>query len=307
MDLLRCLRTFVRVADEGSFAGAARSLDVDPAAVTRQMAELEDHLGARLMQRTTRRMTLTPIGEDFLAQARELVLAADDAVASVSQAAREARGHVRVLLPPALSTHQVAPRMAQFLARHPGVSVELVAPGSVDTVDDAFDLTLLHVRHALAGGFVARRLARVEVVLCAAPSYLDRAGRPAHPLDLRAHDTLLPPVASLQRGVTFERRDGGGTEHIVPKTPVLACVHTDTNRTAALAGLGVVGLPSFAIAGALREGRLERVLPDWRLFSLTLWAATPSRKHLPARTRVLLDFLVEAFGGEDADPWLDAG
>lgn len=304
MDLLRALRTFVRVADDGSFAAAARTLNLDPAVVTRQMAELEDHLAARLMQRTTRRMVLTPIGEDFLAQARELVIAADDAVASVSHAVNEARGHLRVLLPPALSTHQLAPRLPAFRERHPAVSVELVAPGAIDTLDDTFDITLLHARHPLEGGFVARRLARIEVVLCAAPSYLDRRGRPTHPHDLREHDTLLPPVAELQRGVVFERRDGTETLHIVPKVPVLMCGHTDTNRSAALAGLGVVGLPSFAIETALQDGRLERVLPEWRLFSLTLWAATPSRKHLPARTKVFLEFLVESFGGEDRDPWL---
>ncbi len=310
MDQLRAMRVFVRVADEGGFAAAARALDLTPPVVTRLVAELEEQLGARLMQRTTRRLTLTEVGTDYLERARQILADVDDAAAAATCATQEPRGHLRVLVPPALAVHQLAKLLPAFHARHPQVSVELHSPGPVETMDESFDLTLLSLRLPLQGEFVARRLARTEVILCAAPEYLARHGRPDHPDGLAAHDTLLPPISDLQRGITFQRPRAGGqgleSATVVPRRPLLTTQHTDTMYAGALHGLGVAGLPSFVVEDALLEGALERVLPAWRLFSLTLWAAMPSRKHLPARTRVFLDFLLQAFGGEDRDPWLAA-
>jgi DNA-binding transcriptional LysR family regulator len=186
-------------------------------------------------------------------------------------------------------------------------------------MDEDFDLTILATRHPLQGDFIARRLARAEVVMCAAPEYLDRRGRPSHPRELEGHDTLLPPLSDLQRGITFlaggSAADGadatGGVAPaesvtLLPGRAVLSSTHIDTTYAGALHGLGIAGLPSFVLEDALLENALERVLPMWRLFSITIWAAMPSRKHLPARTRAFLDFLVGIFGGEDRDPWLSA-
>lgn len=312
MDQLRALRVFVRVIDEGSFAAAARALDLAPAVVTRLVAELEEHLGARLINRTTRRLALTDIGEAYLERARRILVEVDEAEALATTATTEPRGHLRVLVPPAIAVHQLAKHLPKFHKLYPQVSVELSSPGSIETVDEAFDLTILHTRHPLDGEFVARRLARTEVILCASPEYLNKRGRPQHPNDLREHDSLLPPVSELQRGIVFQRgvwgddEPGGESLTLMPKRPVLATAHMDTNYAAALHGLGVAGLPSFLIEDALMEHALERVLPEWRLFSFTIWAAMPTRKYVPARTRAFLDFLVEVFGGEDRDPWLAA-
>ena len=309
MDQLRAMRVFARVADEGSFAGAARALDLAPAVVTRVVAELEEHLGARLMNRTTRRLALTEVGEDYLLRVRQILADVDEAEVLAGNATSEPRGHLRVLVPPALAVHQLAKHLPRFHQQHPQVTVELHSPGPVDTLDEAFDLTLLASRQPLNGDFIARRLARTEVVLCAAPEYLDRRGRPVHPEDLRQHDTLLPPISELQRGITFVAGpDAAPTESVtlVPPRPLLSTSHIDTTYAAALHGLGVAGLPSYVLEDALMERALERVLPAWRLFSVTLWVALPSRKHLPARTRAFLDFLIQVFGGEDRDPWLAA-
>ncbi len=312
MDQLRALRVFVRVIDEGSFAAAARALDLAPAVVTRLVAELEEHLGARLINRTTRRLALTDIGEAYLERARRILVEVDEAEALATTATTEPRGHLRVLVPPAIAVHQLAKHLPKFHKLYPQVSVELSSPGGIETVDEAFDLTILHTRHPLDGEFVARRLARTEVILCASPEYLSKRGRPQHPNDLRDHDSLLPPVSELQRGIVFQRgvwgddEPGGESLTLIPKRPVLTTAHMDTNYAAALHGLGVAGLPSFLIEDALMEHALERVLPEWRLFSFTIWAAMPTRKYVPARTRAFLDFLVEVFGGEDRDPWLAA-
>lgn len=313
MDQLRAMRTLVRVIDEGSFAGAARAMDVAPAVVTRVIAELEAHLGTRLVQRTTRRLALTELGEQYVERARTILGEVDDADALVHSASREVRGLVRLRVPPSFAVHQVAQRLPRFHARYPQVTVELNALGAVDDLDDSQDITILWRRKALEGEFVARRLARSEVVMCAAPEYLDRHGRPHHPRELAQHKVLVPPVSEMQQGLTFYRGGWSGAdvppEVVAPVQPAhtpLSSLNTDVNYSAALAGLGIAGLPSFIAGDALVERVLERVVPEWQLFTFTLWACMPTRKHVPARTRAMLDFLVEEFGGEDRDPWLEA-
>jgi DNA-binding transcriptional LysR family regulator len=314
MDHVKSLRTFVRVIDEGSFAGAARALELAPAVVTRQIAELEEHLGARLINRTTRRLALTDIGEAYLERARQLLADLEEADALASNASAEPRGALRVLVPPAFATHQLAKHLPRFRAQYPRVSLELTVPGPVETVDENYDVSILSVgRQPLQGDFVARLLARSEIVLCASPEYLDRRGRPSHPSQVEQHDALLPPIQSVRNELTFVRGASGDDEppgDTVTVGPVrnvaLATVHIDTTYAAALAGMGIAGLPSFVAEEALLEGALERVLPQWRIFDLTIYAAMPTRKHVPARTRAFVDFLVQTFGGEPRDPWLVA-
>jgi DNA-binding transcriptional LysR family regulator len=311
MDSLRAMRVFARVIDEGSFAGAARALDLAPAVVTRLVAELEEHLGARLMNRTTRRIALTEVGENYLDRVRHILADLDEAEALAQASVSEPRGHLRLLMPPAVAVHQMAKLLPQFHERYPLVTVEIVANGPVETVDESFDLTIAVVRKPLEGQFIARRLARTEVITCASPEYLDKRGRPSHPREFADHDLLIPPISELQRGITFYRGangdDGDGESFFaVPRRGVLSTTNIDTNYAAALAGLGIAGLPSFVVEDALLESALERVLPEWRLFSSTIWVCMPTRQHVPARTRALLDFLVQVFGGEDRDPWLAA-
>lgn len=313
MDQLKAMRVFARVVDEGGFARAARALDLAPPVVTRLVAELETHLGARLLSRTTRRIALTDIGQAYLQRVRSILADVDEAAAMASEAAAEVRGHVRLLAPPAVAVHQIAKHLPRLRQRHPQLTLEVAAPGPVDTLDEAFDITVVSERKGLDGDFVAHRLARFEIVACAAPDYLDRRGRPTHPSELVQHDALLPPLADILAGMTFyngawgDDEPGGETVTVrIPGRPVLATTSTDTLYAATLAGLGVSGLPSFVVEDALLEGALERVLPAWRLFRGTLWACLPTRKHVPARTRAVLDFLLEVFGGQDRDPWLAA-
>lgn len=310
MDQVKAMRVFTRVIDEGSLAGAARALDLAPAVVTRLVAELEEHLGARLLNRTTRRLSLTDVGEGYLERCRRILSDIEEAEALASAATTEPRGNLRVLMPPAIAIHQLARHMARFHALYPQVSVELVAAGPVHALDESYDITVISTRAPLEGDFIARRLARTEVILCASPEYLGRRGRPQHPSELKQHDVMMPPIHELARGVTFERCGGSGlTEEsyfAVPSKPVMTTSSIDTKYACALHGLGVAGLPSFVVGDALMEGALERVLPQWRLYTYTLWAAMPTRKFVPARTRAFMDFLIEIFGGVDDDPWLSA-
>ena len=316
MDQLRAMRVFARVVDDGSFAQAARSLDMAPPVVTRLVAELEQHLGARLLNRTTRRLSLTEVGEQYLEKLRSILVEVDEAAELAADATRLPRGHLRVLCPPAIAVHQLAKHLQRFQAQFPQVTLEITSPGPVETVDESYDVTIFASRDAPDGQFIARRLARTEVVVCASPEYLARRGHPQHPSELVDHEAIIPPMSALQRGLVFYSgliaADGqagpGGRICEVPRLrhPALSTTHIDTMYAAALSGLGITGLPSYVIEDALLEHALERVLPEWRLFDVTLWAGMPSRRYLPARTRAFIDFLLQIFGGEDRDPWLAA-
>lgn len=310
MDRLHSMRVFSRVIDEGSFAAAARELNLSLAVVTRLVADLEEHLGARLINRTTRRLALTDTGELYLERMRHVLTEVDEAEALANASSAEPRGHLRVLCSPAFAVHQLAKHLKVFRARYPRVTLELSVPGPVETVDENFDVTILtEGRRPLEGGFVARRLARSEVIACAAPEYLDRRGRPQHPRELVDHEAMVP---NFMRELTFHTRsksaaEGPGESFTIDRPRAgLSTIHTDTLYAAALAGMGITGLPSFVAEDALLENALERVLPCWHLLSTTLYAGMPTRKHVPARIRAFVDFLVQTFGGEDRDPWLIA-
>lgn len=316
MDRLQSMRVFARVVEKGSFASAARELNLSGTVVTRLVADLEAHLGARLINRTTRRLALTDTGELYLERVRHILSELEEAEALASAATSEPRGVVRVLCPPAFAVHQLAPRLPAFKARFPKVAVDLSAPGPVSTVDDAFDISILLVgQQALQGEFVARLLARSAWIVCASPAYLNERGRPRHPGDLLGHRVMAPTSV---REVSF-RADAGQNSSAAGRTApaepaqtvtldtiraTLSTNHIDTLFAAARAGLGIAGLPSFVVHPALQDGSLERVLPDWHLVHGHLYLAMPTRKYVPARTRALWDFLLEAYGGEEKDPWL---
>ena len=309
MDRLNSMRVFTKVIDAGSFAGAARELNLSPAVVTRLVADLEEHLGTRLINRTTRSLALTETGGAYLERVRQILTEVDEAEAFATAATAEPRGHLRVISPPAFAVHQIAKHLPKFREQYPLVSIELVVPGPVETVDENFDISIVIVTgQPLDGDFVARRLARSEIIACAAPEYLDRTGRPKHPNELPQHESMTP---TFLREIVFHRYVRGQAEPVesvsLPTTRSgLSTTHIDTLYASALAGLGIAGLPSFVAEYALMEHALERVVPEWRIATQTIYAAMPTRKYVPARTRAFVDFLVATFGGIDRDPWLAA-
>lgn len=293
MDRLNAMRTFARVIDAGSFAGAARQMDVSPAVVTRLVADLEGHLRTRLIQRTTRSLALTGIGQAYLARVREILDRLEDAEAIVNDASSQPRGALRVIAAPAFAMHQLAKELPRFKALYPQVALELTVDGPVTTVDEAHDVSIIGVPgDALQGDFVARRLASYEVLLCAAPAYLAQHGLPLHPRELGRHECLVPRSV---RELTLRRLNAPDERAIVTVSgSMLGTLHVGAMHAAALAGVGIAPLPSFMVQGALADGTLVQVLPDWHLFNATFFAAVPTRKHLPAKVRVFIDFLVQA-------------
>jgi DNA-binding transcriptional LysR family regulator len=317
MDQLRAMRVFVRAVDEGSLAGAGRALDLAPAGVTRILAELEAHLNVRLLHRTTRRLAPTEAGERYLLSARRVLAELDEADAEAGAASTDVRGTLRVMSPPAFAVHQLAPLLPLLHQQHPQLRLEMSASGAVEAVDAHHDVSIVSLgAQPLQGDFIARPLAASTFVLCATPDYLARAGCPAEPEQLLGHAGLLPAVAAVRRELTLYRvKDASRARRTAPDSvtlpepqPLLATAQLELLLAAALAGAGIAGLPSFLVAAALRDGRLHRVLPAWHGGRLTLHAAMPTRRHLPARTRAFVDLLVERFGGSlERDPWLEDG
>lgn len=293
MDRLLSMRVFEQVVGEGGFAAAARKLDMTPAAVTRLVADLEKHLGVRLLQRTTRRLSLTPAGEAYLGRLRVILSDIDEADALAQSHTREMSGTVRILAQPVVATHIVAPAIPAFQQRYPEVVLELDVHDVLDPNVEDYDLTLVNGTVPLHAGVVVRQVIESQAVFCASPEYLRRAGVPATPEDLAAHRCLRlrTPGVRLRAMTLIHPTEERTLEVEVPA--LVSANHTDTLLRATVSGAGISSQPMDLIAPLLKSGTLQRVLAPWITNRLTLVAAFPSRKFMPARTRALLDHLVD--------------
>jgi DNA-binding transcriptional LysR family regulator len=309
MDQLRAMRAFAKVVELGSFSKAADAFDMTPAVTTRLIADLEEHLKVRLLNRTTRSVTLTQAGERYLEHVQRILVDVEEAQTIATLETAEPEGTIRVLCSPGFATHQLAKFLPRFRERFPKLVIELSIQNSVGTADESHDVSILTMNKPLAsGGFVARLLAQSEVTLCASKTYLDRRGRPTHPSELSQHEMLLPFMPQSRSETLFTPRDpkSKAKPYLSPPPALaLATSHFDVLHHAAIHGMGIGALATFMAHDALVRGEVELVLPDWRIVTLYIYAAMPSRKYIPARTRAFLDFLVASFGGKETDPWFD--
>jgi DNA-binding transcriptional LysR family regulator len=307
MDQFRAMKTFAKVVELGSFAKAARAFNTAPAVTTRLIADLETHLRVRLLNRTTRSLTLTQAGERYLEHVQRILLDVDEAQTAATLETAEPEGTIRVLSAPGFATHQLVKYLPKFRERYPKLLIELTIQNVVNAVDEAHDVSIISLFKPLtSGSFVARIVAHSEITLCASKKYLDEHGRPAHPGDLTKHEMLLPYSPQTRTETLFTPRDPKNKIKPVvtpPPSMALSTGHTDTLHLAAVHGMGIAGIASFMAHDSLMNGELELVLPDWQIYTLRLYAAMPSRKYAPARTRAFIDFLVETFGGKEFDPW----
>ena len=294
MDRLMSMRVFQRVVDEGGFAAAARALDLSPAVVTRLVADLEDHLGTRLLHRTTRRLSLSDAGEAYLSRVRAILQDIDDAHVVASAHTQELAGVLRVLVPPVLAAYLLAPLLAGFAQRYPKIVLDITVELYKEPPIEDFDITLFPADAGFNGDVIARKIITSEIILVASPAYLNRKGTPQRPEDLVAHDGLrfkaAGPRPRLWRLVHSEMPHE--TREVEVNT-VMWSNHTDTLLRAAIDGIGLTFSSVDVVAPHLASGQLVQVLQPWTYGQLTLYAALPSRQFLPQRTRVFLDFLTE--------------
>lgn len=294
MDRLTSMRVFQKVIDEGGFAAAARALDLSPAVVTRLVADLEDYLGTRLVHRTTRRLSLSAAGETYLGRVRAILQDIDEAHGLASSQTQELAGVLRVLAPPVLATHVLAPMIAGFRQQYPKILLNIEVEAFKEPPIEDYDITLMPTDEAFDGAVIARKISSTEAILVAAPQYLQRRGTPATPQDLIKHEVLRLKAQGLRprlwRLFNTEREDEPLDTEVEPG---LWINHTDTLLRATLDGAGITSAAVDLVAPHLSRGELVRVLRPWITGRLSLYAALPSRKFLPERTRVFLEYLTE--------------
>lgn len=294
MDRLLAMRVFERVASEGGFSAAARALDMSPPVVTRLVAELEAYLGTRLFQRTTRRVSLTEAGDAYLAHVRRILQDVDEADAIASAHTSELVGRLRIHTQPVLASYVIAPLLSGFRRLHAGIVIDIDVETRGSPPIEDYDITVLGVDIGFDAGIVARKVIESEVVLVASPAYVARMGAPKAPGDLSRHACLRlrRPDAPLRAWRMWRGADASGAVE-VSVDPVLVANHTDTLLRAALDGVGITSISLDIVAPYLARGEMVRVLSPWMTGRLAMYAALPSRKFVPRRSRVFLDYLVE--------------
>jgi DNA-binding transcriptional LysR family regulator len=295
MDRFLEMQVFAAVVDAGSFVKAADALGTSRAATSRIVGELEARLGVRLLHRTTRRLSMTEEGEVFHARCKELLAGVDEAEAEITAHAGEAVGKLKVNVPVSFGLTHLAPLWPAFMKRHPKVALEVVlADRMVDLVDEGYDLAV-RIARLPSSSLISRRLATTRMILCASPTYLRQHGTPAHPSEIASHAVMAYTLLSTGDTWQFEAPDR--TQGVV-SVKVAPRLHSNSGETCCAAALrhqGIVLQPSFLVGEHLKSGELVEVLPQYRSFELGVYAVYPTRKHVTAKVRVLIDFLVEAF------------
>ena len=294
MDMLTATRVFVRTVEVGGFARAARALDLSGAVVTRQVAALEAHLGARLLNRTTRRMSLTDAGQEFYERARVILEQVAEAEAAAARGTQSPVGLLRVSAPLSYGISHLAPVLARFRDRYPQLHLDIdLADRVVDLAHEGIDVAL-RIATRLAPGVVARRITALDTVVCAAPAYLRRRGLPREPAELAEHETLS--FSYLWAGDEWPFQGPDGRSQTVRVHPAVHSSNGDLLRELAVAGGGVILQPRFIVEQALRAGTLVPILEAYSSLDLHLYAVYLSRSHLPSKVRVFIDFLLETLG-----------
>lgn len=305
LDRLHTMKVFITVVDEGGFTAAARRLSMTVPHVTRHVAALEEELGTRLLQRTTRRVTLTAAGARYAERVRDILEAVNIASAEVQSTASALSGVLRVVAAPSLIDALIAPLAAPFRQRYPGILLDVFV--DADPVPDLsrYDLGFLQVPEGFDASIVARTLSTSESVLCASPDYLARHGTPLKPEDLAQHLCVLRRFDGLHRSQFMLWQQGQRISDASARTVQVSAGIT-INQTASILQMVLdgAGIAPFTLDSArpfLEQGMLERVLPQWITGRYSLLAAMPSRKHLPERAKVFLDFVCDAFQAKQID------
>ena len=293
MNRLDAMSLFVRVADLGSFAAVANQFGVARSVVTRQIAALEEHLGVKLMVRTTRRLTLTTAGTSYLQKCRTILDLIDAAEADVMEERLTPRGNLRVSLPLSFGLTRIAPLLPDFLKRYPDISLALdFTDRHVNLIDEGVDLSI-RITARLDPGDVARKLGEMHVLAVASPAYLAQHGRPGDPSELSAHACLGYSPKANNRPLSFQI-DGQTENFYLPFR--LQANNGDALAEAAAQGLGITLQPDFIVADYLAGGALVRVLEGFEPPALGIYAMLPSNRYLPHRVRALIDFLAGTLG-----------
>lgn len=291
------LAMFAKVAEERSFAGAARAMGVSVATVSRGVGRLEERLGARLFNRTSRQLALTAFGLTLAERAARIYAEAEEAESAGREASARPRGLIRLAVPMSFGLRWVAPILPAFFRAYPEISIDLhLSDAKVDIVGQGFDAAL-RISSDLDGGLVARKLCPVSPFIVASPDYLARHGRPRHPRDLQGRDCLGYAYAVRVDMWHFTNK-AGEEVNITPRGP-LRVTNADALVPVVLDGLAIAEFPGFIAAEYLKDGRMEAILTDWTLPRGALYFVTPTARSRPAKVEALATFMAERLSDMD--------
>jgi DNA-binding transcriptional LysR family regulator len=296
------MRVFAKVVEQGSFARAALALDMSNTVVTRNVADLESHLGTRLLNRTTRKLSLTETGKQYLERVRQILADIDDADAIASSSARKASGTLRIYCHPGFGQYQLARLLPLYAASVPEVVLDVsLADHAVDIVEEGFDVGIFMGLQKFDASLIARRLATSNVVLCASPDYIARRGEPRTPVDVSSHDCLNFAFEQLRHSwpVKWDNKQVD-----VPISARVVSNDISVLREAAIAGMGIMVRSSVSIGDDFSSGRLVQLLQGHHLGQMSLTLVYPSRRLLSYKVRSFVDFMTAQFPRPESDPWL---
>ena len=299
MDRFTELEVFTRIADEANLTRAAEALGLSISGVSRCLTSLETRLGVRLVQRTTRQLSLTSEGEHFARNAREILASLQGAEDSVSLVSAEPRGTLRIGSSLSFALLHLMPVIRLFENDHPMVRIDLqISNRYCDIIENGLDLAIRTRLLEMDSSVTIRKLAETPRLLAASPEYVEKHGMPSDPEELRKHAMLLYTLSDDWEHLTFKHN---GVIKRLPVTAKMTCNDGQVILQAALAGMGILVQPAYIIKRDLDAGRLVPVLEDWKLKPLTMNVAFPTRTHLPARTRLFIDALVRYFRENDLE------
>lgn len=294
MDKLTSMVVFTKVAKAGSFASAAKELGLSRAMATKHVMQLENSLGIRLLNRTTRNLSLTEVGMVYLERCLQIIDDIEETELAVTRLQKEPRGLLKVNSAPFFGAYHLAPAIAAYHQIYPDVTVELVLQaGYVDLIEEGFDLAI-HLDDLHDSSLIARKLGSSQRVVCGSPKYFKKHGVPNTPEDLKKHNCLVNSALAPRDQWQFATPGDGKTTLIRVSGAMTANV-ADAIRMAAINGLGLALLPTYMAGQDLRKGRLQAVLTDYVPTAMEIHAVYPHRKHLSAKVRTFVDFLYERF------------
>ena len=302
MDRLQTLRVFVKVVEHGGFARAGMAMNMSNAVVSRHVADLETHLGARLLHRTTRRLSLTETGQAYLEKARQVLELLDEADAIAGADSRLARGTLRIFAPTSFGQAQLGRILPEFMRMQPNLKLEVtLSDRTMDIVHNGYDVGIFTDFQKFDSSMVVRQLAVSEIMVCASPDYVRTHGVPRTPDDLAHHACLNFSFEELRHTWSFP--PNGKIRYKVPIDGKVVSNSGDLLRECALAGTGILLRVSFVLNGDLESGRLVRLLPDYHLGNLCVAMVYPSRRQVSAKLRAFTDFMVAKYPDPRVDPW----
>lgn len=295
MDTLSGFSVFTKVVETGGFSAAARELNMSKSAVSKHIAKLEDRLGVRLLNRTTRKLSPTEIGTDFYERARRIVQDVEETELAVSAMHLEPRGTLRLNVPMSFGYTHLAPALAEFLELYPDINIDMVLNDRVvDLLDEGFDVAV-RISRLADSTLIARKLAPMRIVTCATPEYWKQHGVPKTPQDLTKYNCLTYSYLLREDEWPFNGPDG---EFTVKVSGNLRANNGDALRKAALAHAGVIIVPTFMVCDDIKSGRLQTILDDYMETDLAIYAVYPHNRYLSAKVRAFVDFMAKRFGPE---------